>query len=130
MAASHLFYDSTEHDVLTNLESINREAEAYEALSLVAILCSRATFIDGDDVPIDNRITTGDASEGAILKIMERLEGNVEEKRRMYPKVQINLQTHLIIYYFHFHRFAKFPSPQPISIKYPSTVRPMEATSS
>ncbi|XP_023312013.1 LOW QUALITY PROTEIN: sodium/potassium-transporting ATPase subunit alpha-4-like [Anoplophora glabripennis] len=87
MTASHLFYDSNVHDVLTNLESIDREADAYEALSLVAILCSRATFLDGDLVPIGSRRTTGDASESAILKIMEQLEGNVVEKRKEYPKV-------------------------------------------
>lgn len=79
--------------MLTSLDSIDRDAEAYESLSLVAILCSRATFIDDDDVPINNRRTTGDASESAILKVMERLEGNVEEKRKKYPKVRIYLQT-------------------------------------
>ncbi|KAJ8930210.1 hypothetical protein NQ314_017012 [Rhamnusium bicolor] len=92
MTASHLFYDSTEHDVLTNFESVDKENESYVALCNIAILCSRASFIEDSKVPIEKRQTTGDASESAILKIMEFLEGEVEEKRKRYPKVNVKDQ--------------------------------------
>lgn len=47
MTASHLVYDSSEHDILTNFDSIDRESESFQALCNVAILCSRASFING-----------------------------------------------------------------------------------
>lgn len=118
MTASHLFFDSTVHDVLINLETIDREADAYVALSLVAVLCSRAKFLDDSSVPIDRRATTGDASEAAILKIMERLEGNVVEKRKQYPKVwrgSLPPTTHTFIF-----RFVKSPLIPPISTRHQS----------
>ncbi|KAJ8957347.1 hypothetical protein NQ318_004826 [Aromia moschata] len=87
MTASHMFYDSTEHEVLTNLDSVDKENEAYAALCKAATLCSRASFVDEEEMSIDQRKTTGDASESAILKFMEKMEGNVEERRREYPKV-------------------------------------------
>ncbi|KAJ8986171.1 hypothetical protein NQ317_005645 [Molorchus minor] len=87
MIASHLYYNASERDVLTNFDSIDKENESYAALCKIATLCSRASFIDSEEVPIDQRKTTGDASESAILKIMEKLEGNVEMRRKEYPKV-------------------------------------------
>lgn len=42
-----------------------------------------------NDTQIDDRKTTGDASESAILKLMEKLFGNVEEKRKLSPKVRV-----------------------------------------
>lgn len=47
MTASHLVYDSSEHNILTSVDSIDRDSESFQALCIVAILCSRATFING-----------------------------------------------------------------------------------
>lgn len=48
MTASHLVYDSSEHHILSNFDSIDRDSESFQALCNVAILCSRATFVNGN----------------------------------------------------------------------------------
>ncbi|KAK9883068.1 hypothetical protein WA026_001273 [Henosepilachna vigintioctopunctata] len=86
MTVSHMYFDGEEWDVLQTLDNVNRQSQAYKALVEIAMLCSRATFID-KDVPINDRRVAGDASETAILKFLEALVGNVETKREKKPKV-------------------------------------------
>jgi len=58
------------------------------ALSLTAILCSRARFKeDQDHIPIPAREIDGDASETAILRCMELQFGGVIAYRDKFPKV-------------------------------------------
>ncbi|KAJ6224317.1 hypothetical protein RDWZM_002862 [Blomia tropicalis] len=82
MTVSHLWFDNTIFDADTTEEqtrsSFNRSARTFRPLSLVAQLCSRAEFLPGQDhIPVMKRECTGDASESAILKSMELIEGQV-----------------------------------------------------
>ncbi|XP_045476480.1 sodium/potassium-transporting ATPase subunit alpha-B-like [Harmonia axyridis] len=88
MTVSHMFFDGQEWDVLKTLNEVPRDSEAFEALVEIAMLCSRATFIDKDkNIPIEERTVAGDASESAILKFLEALIGNVAQKRELKPKI-------------------------------------------
>ncbi|XP_068913592.1 sodium/potassium-transporting ATPase subunit alpha-like isoform X2 [Tenebrio molitor] len=88
MKVVHLYFDNQAYYVMVDGESLDWESKAFQALSQVAILCSRATFVIGQDhLNLDDRQTIGDASESALLKCMEMLHGNVAYKRRDHPKV-------------------------------------------
>ncbi|XP_044272332.1 sodium/potassium-transporting ATPase subunit alpha-like isoform X1 [Tribolium madens] len=88
MKVVHLFYDNQAYYVMVDGESLDKETQAFQALCQVAVLCSRATFVIGQDhLPLNERETIGDASESALLKCMEMLLGNVSMKRRDNPKV-------------------------------------------
>ena len=92
MTVSHLWFDNTIFDADTTEEqtrsSFNRTARTFRPLSLVAQLCSRAEFLPGQDhIPVMKRECTGDASESAILKSMELIEGQVVNFREQNKKV-------------------------------------------
>lgn len=54
----------------------------------VAALCNRAVFKGGqDDVPIMKKEINGDASEAALLKMVETQMGNVTAYRAKNPKI-------------------------------------------
>lgn len=92
MTVVHLFYDNEAYYVMAGLESLDSQSQAFAALTQIAILCSRATFVPGqENLPVDQRATLGDASESAVLKCMEMIAGNVEAKRRETPKVKTRL---------------------------------------
>lgn len=88
MKVVHMYYDNQAYYVLNDKESLDRESRGFQALCQVATLCSRASFVLGqDNVPVDEREALGDASEQALLKAMETIQGNVAQKRREFPKV-------------------------------------------
>ena len=92
MTVSHLWFDNTIFDADTTEEqtrsSFNQNVKTFRPLSLVAQLCSRAEFLPGQDhIPVMKRECTGDASESAILKSMELIEGQVLAFREQNPKV-------------------------------------------
>ncbi|XP_075678682.1 sodium/potassium-transporting ATPase subunit alpha-B-like isoform X2 [Dermatophagoides pteronyssinus] len=91
MTVSHLWFDNQIFDADTTEEqtrsSFNRSSRTFRPLSLVASLCSRAEFLPGQDhIPVMKRECTGDASESAILKCMELIEGQVLAFRERNPK--------------------------------------------
>ena len=98
MTVSHLWFDNTIFDADTTEEqtrsSFNRTAKTFRPLSLVAQLCSRAEFLPGQDhIPVMKRECTGDASESAILKSMELIEGQVitfREQNRKAAEIPFN----------------------------------------
>merc|ERR1719427_2111899 len=60
----------------------------WKALSNIALLCNRATFLQGQDsVPVLKRDTAGDASESALLKCVELSLGDVEARRKRNAKI-------------------------------------------
>lgn len=62
----------------------------WRALKRCAMLCSKAEFLqidENDELDIENKQCTGDASETAILRFLERYEGNVREYRQSLPKL-------------------------------------------
>ncbi|KAL3272569.1 hypothetical protein HHI36_014039 [Cryptolaemus montrouzieri] len=89
MTVSHMIFDGQEWDVLNNYSDVDRDSQAFNALVDIAMLCSRATFIDKEDknIPINRRRVAGDASESAILKFLEALIGDVAMKRELKPKI-------------------------------------------
>lgn len=87
MTVAHLYYDEEIVPTTDNFENI-KLTPGFHSLARVAMLCNRAEFTPNqDDVPIDNRVCTGDASETAVLRCMEHLTGNVKNFRRKFPKV-------------------------------------------
>lgn len=141
MTASHLVYDGSEFSVLNNFDSIDRDCDSFQALCNIATLCSRATFKTGkycnaqvfhywnsiriylkldskrSETNIDDRKTTGDASESAILKLMEKLIGKIEEKRTRSPKVIVYRNNILFFIPSKINRFVRFRSIPSINIK-------------
>lgn len=87
MKVAHLCYDAKTISTLDNYDDVKLTA-GFENLARVAMLCNRAEFQPNqDDIPIDSRLCHGDASETAVLRIMEALVGNVKSFRRKCPKV-------------------------------------------
>ncbi|CAH0564935.1 unnamed protein product [Brassicogethes aeneus] len=87
MTAGHMYYDNQEVNILTDFTNVNKNSAACKALCNVGMLCSMATFYYTDmHLPPDERRTYGDASESAILKMMEKLWGDVDAKRENFPK--------------------------------------------
>lgn len=92
MTVSHLWFDNQIFDSDTTEEqtrsSFNRSSPTFRPLSFVASLCSVAEFLPGQDhIPVMKRECTGDASESAIMKSMELIEGEVFNFRQKNPKV-------------------------------------------
>ena len=75
----------------------------WEAYKRCAILCSRAEFID-DNPDIMTRQCSGDASETAILRFMESVEGPVMDYRNQYPKVAEKPFSSVYKYQYSIHK--------------------------
>ncbi|KAI2804010.1 Sodium/potassium-transporting ATPase subunit alpha-4 [Blomia tropicalis] len=56
------------------------------SLKRCAMLCSRAEFLD-DNIIIEERQCSGDASEVGIMRFLEQSNCSVDEYRALYPKV-------------------------------------------
>lgn len=92
MTVSHCWYDNHmfKCEVHDSRRVRLRDARslAWHCLTRAAKLCSRARFRpDQAKVPIRRRLTTGDASESAILKWLESEFGNIVEYRDRQKKV-------------------------------------------
>jgi len=92
MTVSHCWYDNHmfKCEVHDSRRVRLRDARslAWHCLTRAAKLCSRARFRpDQERVPIRRRLTTGDASESAILKWLEGEFGNIIEYRDRQKKV-------------------------------------------
>ncbi|XP_054165215.1 sodium/potassium-transporting ATPase subunit alpha-like, partial [Oppia nitens] len=75
----------------------------WSAYRRCAILCSRSEFTD-DNPDIMKRSCAGDASETAILRFMESVEGPVMDYRVRYPKVAERPFSSTYKYQFSIHR--------------------------
>lgn len=92
MTVSHCWYDNHmfKCEVHDSRRVRLRDARslAWHCLTRAAKLCSRARFRVGQEhLPIRRRLTTGDASESAILKWLEGEFGNIIEYRDRQKKV-------------------------------------------
>lgn len=92
MTVSHSWYDNHmfKCEVHDSRRVRLRDARslAWHCLTRAAKLCSKARFRPNQDkVPIRRRLTTGDASESAILKWLESEFGNIVEYRDRQMKV-------------------------------------------
>lgn len=92
MTVSHCWYDNHmfKCEVHDSRRVRLRDARslAWHCLTRAAKLCSRARFRVGqENLPIRRRLTTGDASESAILKWLEGEFGNIIDYRDRQKKV-------------------------------------------
>ncbi|CAG2173846.1 unnamed protein product [Oppiella nova] len=79
--------------------------ECWEAFSRCCRLCSRAEFVETDTNPdIMKKQCSGDASETAILRFTESINGSVAEYRRQYPKVAERPFSSSYKYQFSIHK--------------------------
>ena len=68
--------DKGKAEAANTIESppLDVRAETFRSLQMVAALCNRADFVEEDlrnNVPLEERRTTSDASETALLKFLE-----------------------------------------------------------
>nr|XP_009861357.1 sodium/potassium-transporting ATPase subunit alpha-3 [Ciona intestinalis]XP_026694217.1 sodium/potassium-transporting ATPase subunit alpha-3 [Ciona intestinalis]XP_026694218.1 sodium/potassium-transporting ATPase subunit alpha-3 [Ciona intestinalis] len=92
MTVAHMWFDNqiVEADTTEDQsgECGDMKSETWVALSRIALLCNRASFLQGqENVPILKRETAGDASESALLKCVELSLGDVEGRRLKNTKV-------------------------------------------
>ncbi|XP_057374553.1 sodium/potassium-transporting ATPase subunit alpha-B-like [Daphnia carinata] len=93
MTVAHTWFDDTIRQMDTSESQTNdvlfdNSLPGWKILSRVAKLCSRAEFVAGqEDQPILKRDAKGDASEVAILKCVELVDGHVVEYRKEFPTV-------------------------------------------
>jgi sodium/potassium-transporting ATPase subunit alpha len=91
MTVRHCCYDGQikSLDELATLGGIDRNDQTFKLLFLVAALCGNAVFHPNPDnleLPIQQRLCIGDASETAILKFCEKFR-RVDKFKRHHPKV-------------------------------------------
>lgn len=91
MTVSHCWYDN--HMFKCEVHDSRRvrlrdtRSLAWHCMTRAAKLCSRAHFRPNQDsIPIRRRLTTGDASESALLKWLEYEFGNIVEYRERFKK--------------------------------------------
>ncbi|XP_021568356.1 sodium/potassium-transporting ATPase subunit alpha-4 [Carlito syrichta] len=92
MTVAHLWFDKTVHEVDTSEDQTGKtfakDSDTWLILAHIAGLCNRADFkAHQETLPIAKRITTGDASESALLKFVEQSYSSVAEMRERSPKV-------------------------------------------
>ncbi|GJQ79984.1 hypothetical protein Trydic_g9459 [Trypoxylus dichotomus] len=87
MTVSHLYYDL---DIVDVLDTSFKPSPTYgfKVLCRVGILCSKAFYHVNDvDLPPERRRVIGDASEEAVVRVMENLVGDVMDRRAKNPKI-------------------------------------------
>ncbi|XP_071959681.1 sodium/potassium-transporting ATPase subunit alpha-3-like isoform X2 [Antedon mediterranea] len=94
MTVAHLWFDNkiveadTTEDQSGGGGSDNKESLSWLELTRIAMLCNRSEFKAGqEDVPIQQRETTGDASESALTKYVELTRGSVTAFRSKNKKI-------------------------------------------
>lgn len=106
MTVAHGYMDRAIFTVLTNdvatkekekaantIESppLDTKSETFRSLRMVAALCNRADFVEEDvrnNVPLQDRRTTSDASETALLKFLETIS-SVRTYRQPFHEVYL-----------------------------------------
>ncbi|XP_027695843.1 sodium/potassium-transporting ATPase subunit alpha-2-like [Vombatus ursinus] len=92
MTVAHMWFDKNIFEADTSEDqsghNFDKNSKTWPVMALIAGLCNRAEFgPDQEKVPIAKRMTTGDASESALLKFIEQSYGSVSEMREKYAKV-------------------------------------------
>ncbi|XP_039248773.2 sodium/potassium-transporting ATPase subunit alpha-3-like isoform X2 [Styela clava] len=92
MTVAHMWFDNgiVEADTTEDQSgaSYDTKSETWVALSRIATLCNRASFLPNqDNIPVLKRDTAGDASESALLKCVELSLGDVEGRRLRNAKI-------------------------------------------
>jgi len=92
MTVAHMWFDNQIVAADTTEDqsgaSYDTSSDTWIALSRIATICNRASFLKGqENVPVLKRQTAGDASESALLKCVELSLGDVENRRLRSPKV-------------------------------------------
>ncbi|XP_033096761.1 sodium/potassium-transporting ATPase subunit alpha-3-like isoform X1 [Anneissia japonica] len=93
MTVAHLWFDNSIVEADTTEDqsgggTTSKESLTWRELTRIAILCNRSEFKAGQEsVPVQQRETTGDASESALTKYAELTRGNVKEFRSKNPKI-------------------------------------------
>jgi len=92
MTVAHMWFDNQIVAADTTEDqsgaSYDTSSDTWIALSRIATICNRASFLKGqENVPVLKRQTAGDASESALLKCVELSLGDVENRRLRNPKV-------------------------------------------
>jgi sodium/potassium-transporting ATPase subunit alpha len=93
MSVAHLWFNEKLAEADTGRfvgshESYGLKDTGFEELSRVGSLCSRASFLSGNEsIPVLIRPAEGDGSDIAILRCMELQFDNVMSYRLRYPKV-------------------------------------------
>merc|ERR1711936_172768 len=92
MTVAHMWFDNKIVAADTTEDqsgaSYDTSSDTWVALSRIATLCNRASFLKGQEsVPVLKRQTAGDASESALLKCVELSLGDVENRRLRNPKI-------------------------------------------
>merc|ERR1739838_570139 len=92
MTVAHMWFDNeiVASDTTEDQSgaSFDMKSESWKHLSRIALLCNRATFLQGQqNVPVLKRDCAGDASETALLKCVELALGDVEGRRQRNAKI-------------------------------------------
>jgi len=92
MTVAHMWFDNQIVAADTTEDqsgaSYDTSSDTWIALSRIATICNRASFLKGQEsVPVLKRQTAGDASESALLKCVELSLGDVENRRLRNPKI-------------------------------------------
>ncbi|XP_052592472.1 sodium/potassium-transporting ATPase subunit alpha-4 [Peromyscus californicus insignis] len=93
MTVAHLWFDKTVYEADTSEDhttgkTFPKSSDTWFYLARIAGLCNRADFKPHQEsIPIAKRVTTGDASESALLKFIEQSYNPVSEMRQKNPKV-------------------------------------------
>ncbi|XP_056398450.1 potassium-transporting ATPase alpha chain 2 isoform X2 [Hyla sarda] len=92
MTVAHLWFDDQTHSADTSEDqshhTFEQISETWKALCKIVSLCNRAEFKAGqEDVPIMKKVVVGDASESALLKFSEVINGNVMQIRAQNKKI-------------------------------------------
>lgn len=104
-------------DVLVDEPDLDKTSESYKSMCRIAMLCNRAVFLpDQSEISINYRVVIGDASETAVLKFMERIQGETAAFRAKHPKVT-NIIPIIINTSNDNFSFAKFLSIRQINFK-------------
>jgi len=92
MTVAHLWVDNEVHEVSTSgditLKSTFLNVKGWKELERCATLCNRAEFKSGQGhIEILKREVAGDASEAALLKLVEATTGDAMDYRKNHKKV-------------------------------------------
>jgi sodium/potassium-transporting ATPase subunit alpha len=107
MTVEHCFMANQIFKVSHNKDEVNEVMnpilECWDAYTRCCRLCSRAEFMD-DNQDIMKRSCSGDASETAILRFTESVNGEVDRYRAQYPKVAEKPFSSTYKYQFSIHK--------------------------
>ena len=111
MTVEHCWLGTQVFKVSHNSEEVKHQVtpinECWEAYKRCAILCSRSEFTD-DNPDIMKRTCSDDASETAILRFMESVEGGVSQYRARFPKVAEKPFSAIYKYQFSIHHNPEY----------------------